>query len=308
MDNTLVGLRETRDIDVQVARILKGLGRPEPPLRLGDVRELLRLDRQYYSASDSSVLREFVSKVKIGAKQLALRPTLVLDVIRKADLKALWLPDQKRILIDSSIPDIKKRWAEAHEIGHSVTPWHQEFLFGDDKETLSTDCHAQLEREANYGAGRLLFLQGRFSAEARELPRSLASVQGLSKGFGNTFASTLWRFVEEADGGLPMFGVVSGHPHHGDDATGTWRCRYLLASPSFRGRFPVMTESVARSLMRSYCGWTKRGPLGSGEVCLLDANGDTHRFQMESFSNSYDVLTLGVYIAPVPTVVSGRSR
>jgi len=37
--------RSERDIDAQVARVLRGLGNPEPPLDLDAVRELLRLAR-----------------------------------------------------------------------------------------------------------------------------------------------------------------------------------------------------------------------------------------------------------------------
>ena len=32
------------DIDERVDRVLRGLGNPEPPLRLDDVRELLKFD------------------------------------------------------------------------------------------------------------------------------------------------------------------------------------------------------------------------------------------------------------------------
>ena len=124
-----VGDRERADINSQVEKVLRGLGNPEPPIRLEEVRELLRLDRQFYSASNDSVLREFVSKVKIGAQQLAMRPTLILDIIKKANLSALWVPDRRRILIDQDVPVIKHRWNETHEVIHAITEWHKLFLF-----------------------------------------------------------------------------------------------------------------------------------------------------------------------------------
>src|SRR5260370_36354572 len=162
MKNIQIGRREQQDIQKQVDKILNGLGNPEPPLDLRDVRELLKLDRQYYNSRDTSALQEFVSKVRIGAKQLFLRPTLLFDVVRKADLSALWIPDRKRILIDSSIPELKHRWAEAHEMTHSYTEWHQLYLFGDSRKELDPGCHEILEAEANYGARQLLFLRDRF--------------------------------------------------------------------------------------------------------------------------------------------------
>jgi hypothetical protein len=49
-----VGLehRTVADIDGQVAKVLRGLGQPEPPIDLRVVRDLLKLDRGYYSTTD----------------------------------------------------------------------------------------------------------------------------------------------------------------------------------------------------------------------------------------------------------------
>jgi len=38
----------TREIDTQVAKLLRGLGKPEPPLNLEAVFALQRLDPQFY--------------------------------------------------------------------------------------------------------------------------------------------------------------------------------------------------------------------------------------------------------------------
>src|SRR3984885_5366085 len=115
MRNTFLDVRTARDIDAVVTKILRGLGNPQPPLILDDVRALQKLDRQYYSSVDDGPLREFVSRAYIGAKQVFLRPTLILDVVRKRSLKALYLPDRRRVLIDSSQPQLKWRWSETHE-------------------------------------------------------------------------------------------------------------------------------------------------------------------------------------------------
>ncbi len=66
-----------------VAKILRGLGNPEPPLVLDDVRTLQKLERHYYSSVDDGPLREFISRAYIGPKQVFSRPTLILDVVRK---------------------------------------------------------------------------------------------------------------------------------------------------------------------------------------------------------------------------------
>tara|TARA_A100001391_G_scaffold199723_1_gene183211 strand:+ start:2233 stop:2976 length:744 start_codon:yes stop_codon:yes gene_type:complete len=212
MKNIIVDGHEAEDIEEQVSKILRGLGNPEPPLSLEDVRELLRLDRKFYSSSDQSAVREVVSRLMVAGKQVIKRPTILFEAIRKAKLSALWLPDKKRILIDESLPQLKHRWNEAHEVGHSIIPWHDNLLLGDNEFSLNPNCHQQMEAEANFAAGQLLFLQDRFIAEAKDLNVSLATVKGLKTGFGNTYSSTLWRYVENFGADEPMVGVISKHP------------------------------------------------------------------------------------------------
>ncbi len=305
MRNAPIDPFAAQDIRDQVDKVLSGLGNPAPPVDLREVRELLKLDRQFYSSTNTGPLRESISAVKIGAKQIAKRPTLILDVVRKAGLKALWLPDRRRILIDEGIPDLKKRHTEAHEITHSITPHHQHFLFGDDEETLRSSCHEKLEAEANYGSGRLLFLGDRFEQEASELPRTLATVKRLAKGYGNTITMTLWRLVEEAHQGTPMFGVISVHPIRlGPEFDPRLPCRYFIESPAFRERFGNVTEASAFQAIQRYASGRAGGPLGVGEQVFIGQRGERHLFRMETFFNGYRALTLGTYVRPVATVVA----
>jgi hypothetical protein len=305
MKNLPIDPLAAKDIRVQVDKVLRGIGNPEPPLDLRDVRDLLKLDRQFYSTTNTGPLQEFASKVKIGAKQLALRPSLILDVVRKADLKALWLPDRKRILIDSDIPELKKRHAEGHEITHSITPHHRSFLFGDDRETLRQSCHEKLEAEANFGSGQLLFLRGRFIQEAHDLPLTIETVRALSKTFGNTMTMTLWRLIEEAHREEPIFGIISVHPIHLADGFDELNpCRYFIESPAFRVRFGNVTETGAFRVVQSYSSRARGGPLGEDDVVFTGRNGERHRFHMETFFNRYEALTLGTHFGPVrPQVV-----
>src|SRR5262249_32834887 len=156
------------------------------------------------SASDQGFLRETISRLSVAGRQVLERPALLADAIRKLSLKALYLPDQKRILLDRDLPPIKYRWNEAHELGHNIIPWHASLALGDTEQTLRPFCHAQIEAEANYAAGQILFLGERFAQEARDSPPNLDLIRGMSKRFGNTITSTLWRFVEQEKTGRPM--------------------------------------------------------------------------------------------------------
>ena len=230
-----------------IAKVLRGIGDPEPPIDLRVVRDLLKLDRGYYSTTDDSLLRQAYSRLIVAGWQVLLRPTILGDAVRVLGLKALYLPDQKQILLDQSLPEKKHRWNEAHEIGHDVIPWHAGMTHGDTAQTLTQTCHEVIEAEANYAAGRLLFLGDRFHMEALSAAPSLDLVRALSRRFGNTVTSTLWRLVEQAHGDRPMVALVTGHPHP-DRRTADFDpaspCRYRIESPLFRTMFGHVTEAA----------------------------------------------------------------
>jgi len=291
MDAPLLQSRPARDIDVAVEKVLRDLGTPEPPLKLGDVRRLLSLDRAYYSSTSGGAVSETIHRLTIAGKQVLDRPSILWDAIKKFDLRALWLPDQKRILIDHETPTLKQRWNETHEIGHSIIPWHEPLMHGDQYVTLSVSCHEQVEAEANYAAGGLLFLRERFIDELRSRPFTMATITQLHDLFGNTITSTLWRAVESAES--PTFGLVSIHPL-GTLKEGKPSIRHFLRSPSFVKAFGDVRAAEIFASLGSFCSGG-RGLIGQGDVLLTDTAQLSHRFSVECFCNSYEVLTLGVH-------------
>ncbi|MDE2578596.1 MAG: DUF955 domain-containing protein [Hyphomicrobiales bacterium] len=311
--NHLLRPKTQQDIDARVERILKGLGNPEPPLRLEDVRELLKLDRQFYKADDPGLLRETVSRIRVATIQVFQRPMLLLEAIKKMSLQALYIPDRRRILLDENLPLLKHRWSEAHEVIHSVVPWHEELMHGDNNHTLTTACHVEVEAEANYGAGRLLFLRDRFTGEAMDLPISIASVQSLKKDFGNTLSSTLWRFVETTGITRPVVGMITCHPHVSRrpvDFNPLAPARHCIQSHAFAARFCRLSEQELFAAIASYCAPKMGGPLGQSLLILKDDNGDEHEFAFETFFIRYkgsipgEALTLGVYMRPHARIIA----
>ena len=189
MDNALLKPQIASDIDQMVSRVLNDLGNPSPPLQLGAVREILKLDRSYYDQTDPGLFQIFIHKLTMAGKQLIKEPTRLIDAIGKWDLKALYLPDIRKILIDTDLPTIKQRWAEAHEIGHSFIPWHHVLMMGDSKLSLRPVCHAALEAEANYAAGRLLFLNSQFDEQIDSSELTIKTIRSLASNFGNSITS-----------------------------------------------------------------------------------------------------------------------
>ena len=157
MKNVSLGHRTVADINGQIAKVLRGLGNPEPPIDLRVVRDLLKLDRGYYSTTDDSLLREMFSRMKVAGLQVLKRPTILREAVQTLSLKALYLPDQKRILLDKDLPPLKHRWNEAHEIGHDIIPWHAGMMLGDTEQTLTPSCHAIMEPKRISRPGNFFF-------------------------------------------------------------------------------------------------------------------------------------------------------
>lgn len=305
MKNPPIGTHEREDLRRIVERVLRDAGNPEPPLDLPLIRAVQKLDVRYYTLSDPSMLQEFTHQIRVGARLITnTKLSRLFDVVKKAGLSALWDPQKRLILIDRDKPELRHRWMEAHEIGHSLAPWHGRYLFGDHDETLDESCHEELEREANFAASKLLFLGERFREEARDSEASFDLVLSLHKDFGNSIPSTLRHFVEEAYGDLPVVGLLQRKKAELDKPNS-----YCIESPVFREQFGSLSEASLLASVNEYCIWARRnGTLGEGEVRLMDANGREHAFRFESWGNKYYIHTLGVYLRPVDPCVAVSQR
>ena len=295
MRNLILDPFAATDIDQFVAKVLADLGHPEPPLKLVDLRELLRLDKRFYSSIDDSAVQDVVNKLRVAGQQVLARPAVLKDIIGKLGLKALFLPDRRRILIDAETPALKQRWSEAHEIGHDLIPWHADTMLGDNKSTLTPTCHEQIEAEANYAAGQLLFLQQGFVEDACSLPRCFESILKLNDRYQNTITTTLWRYIERHPG--VVIGAVSDHPLRPRKALSKRNpLRHFIRSAKFADQFSGVTENDVFRAMTAYCEGRNGGPLGLGEVRLFDRQGSDHFFSFETFFNGYEALTLGFHV------------
>lgn len=305
--NQILKTKVATDIDNYVERVIRGLGNPEPPLDLRLVRELLKLDRGYYSARDPGLLQETVSKLRIAGKQVMLRPTLLIEAVRKLDIRALYIPDQKRILLDKDQPKLKHRWNEAHEVGHSLIPWHEGAMLGDNDTTLIPACHDKLESEANFAAGRLLFLRERFTDEALDHAPSIDSVKTLKGVFGNTYTTTFWRCIETWGKDTPIVGLITGHPHpnrRDADFNPKNPCKHFIQSPAFERQFSQICQVEVFNQIASYCSQAGGGPLGTTEIILTNDNTEDHVFYFETFYNRYNALTIGLHLGQRPAIIS----
>ena len=84
-------------------KVISEMGYLQPPLKIDDVIAHLSIDRSYYDLEKPGLLREIFHRIKVGGHQLK-------DLIRTAKLQGLWLPQGNKILIDSSVAELKRKW------------------------------------------------------------------------------------------------------------------------------------------------------------------------------------------------------
>ncbi|MDE0629119.1 MAG: ImmA/IrrE family metallo-endopeptidase [Bryobacterales bacterium] len=307
--NGFLSPKTAADIERRVDSLLRGLGDTRPPLNLYRVRKYLSLELGSYPDDHLGAMRSTVSRIRISTLRSYRRPALVAEAIRKYDLSALYLPERRRILLDPSLPGKKRRWNVAHEIGHRLIPWHDDPAFGDNRHTLSPECHRQIEVEANFAAGRILFLGKRFDDEARSFQPSIESVLELHRRFGNTITTTLYRLVELPAATRPMVGMITRPPGERPETGGAdrpTRREHFIRSIAFKRRFANVREEDLFEGIAGYCDGRWVGLVGESELVLADDNRDLHRFFFQTFFNGYDALTLGVHVGPAPATVFVR--
>ena len=304
--NRFLSAKTALDIDKRVDRLLRDYGNTRPPLNLYGIRQHLGLELRLYMDDYLGSMRRRVSRIRISTLRTYRRPALLAETIRMFDLSAVYLPERRRILVDSSLPVKKRRWHVAHEIAHRLIPWHDDLAYGDNRHTLSPECHRQIESEANFAAGRMLFLGNRFDEEARAVHPSIESVLELHRRFGNTITTTLYRLVELPASNLPMVGMITRHPHRKpatDADGGPTRREHFIRSRAFKRRFGGVREDDLLREAAGYCKGDWVGLVGESELVLADDSGVRHRFFFQTFFNSYDALTLGVHAGPLPVTV-----
>jgi Zn-dependent peptidase ImmA (M78 family) len=285
-------------IEKHCERLHNDLGNPEPPVSLDAIRELLRLDKTFYSLEDPSFLNHFLHKLMIAGKQVLTQPTRLLTALQKWDIKALWIPEKRRILLDDSIAKLKKRWTETHEIGHSIIPWHEEYLHGDPETSLSVSCRVIIEAEANYAAGQILFPKKFFRESLPEINAvNLKTIMKLSKSFGNTVASTLWRVVETLD--VPCFGFISEDPRLAlppsisQNEQPPKQTRHFFCSRPFAERFSRVSEKSVWKFLSKNCTSAKWNLLDAN-VDVPEDNGQKLPFHMEPVNQTHYVATFAI--------------
>ncbi len=276
-----------REIDKIIERILRDSDLRKPPVQIAGILEFLKVHRDYYSLDDPKFLQRLAHRIQIGANKIV---NVVRDKIR---LAALWLPNEKRILVDDSQPEPKRVWASFHDTIHAVLPWHRDFFLGDTAQTLEPDYQDMLESEANYGSSALMFGGELFTAQALDTTPCWQAIQQLRKLHEKSCVTTFRRYIEHGHD-KALAGLISTPwwmPKPEDQIT---RCRHFVRSRRFEREFPaVRPEELLQSVNR-FTRPRKGGIVGDFTVSLENAAGELTECYGESFFNQHYLLTLFV--------------
>lgn len=275
-----------REIDRIAQQILDDARLKSPPFEVEEILSHLKVHRDFYNLDDPTLIQKFSFKMKIGAE----RVTNLLKT--KLKLSAIWVPPERRILVDKSQPAPKQEWASFHDAIHSVLPWHREFYLGDTASTLDPDYQEQLESEANYGASALMFGGAVFTKQALDTSPSWAAIEDIKKIHKKSYVTTVRRYVEHGHR-IPMVMMVSTAMWDRKPDDQISRCRHFVSSPEFRRAFPAFGSGDLLKLVDSFCRRRRGGPVGEFTF-RAGPPGDGPELRAECFYNAHYVITLVV--------------
>ena len=275
------------EIERIAASTLRDAGLHEPPLNIEALLDHVQLHRDFYDLANPGFLERAKHKLRIQGHRL-------LDVLHKVRLQAVLLFDENRMCLDQELPKIKHPWASCHETGHRVLPWHTPFFFGDTAQTLDPAYQADLETEANYAAGRLLFLGDRFTEDSRDLSPTVDNLKFLAKRYAASLTTTLRRYVEQGPD-IAMAMLVSTPPWTLQQPTDQpHRWRQFAPSGRFAALFGNISAESLRRILDSHTAYKRGGKVADFRFDLQDSRGDRHELRAWSFNNQHYLLTLFV--------------
>lgn len=275
-----------RKLNSVIERTLRDAGFRGPPVRLKDVLDHLELYQEFYDLSDPGFLDKTKHKIQIGGRKLV-------EIVRKIKLNAVLFFDENRVIIDRSLPILRRVWPGFHEAGHRICPGHREvFAFGDTAQTLDPDYHEKLEAEANFVGAGLMFCGERFTEEARDTTPCWETIDAFAERFGRTKTTALRRYTGFGPNHIMASMLVTPQwKLDGDHPPGSGR--RFVRSPRFAKQFSTADVKDLAQLVTSAS--SSSGSLDTGQVVLRDDNDDHHEFLMETYFNSYDLLTIFVH-------------
>jgi hypothetical protein len=282
-----------REIEKACQNTLRDAGISGPPVTVDVLLKHLELYRDFYNLQDPTFLDRTKHKLLVNGRKLV-------QIMKKICLQAVLFPDEGRIVVDSSLPQLKQEWPSFHEMGHRILVWHQPYFYGDTAQTLDPDWQERLEEEANHAASTLMFCGQKFTTEARDTKPEWASVAELKARYRKNYPTTLRRYVQFGPD-CPMAMLVSTPSWMDTPEDQTTRCRHFVPSQQFITKFGNVGAEHLRQHVDRQAQRRRGGIVADFTLGLRDDRGDLHEFRAESFFNTIYLQTIFVHLKSVDT-------
>jgi hypothetical protein len=232
-------------------------------------------------------VRERVDIGSLPSEVIAKKPARL-----KRLLGALWF-EERTIFIDTTQPETRVLFTDAHEAGHALCEWHEDVLRLDTEDELFRQLHAGVEAEANYAAGLIVFQGGRFHRRALADQVSIRAPLAIARDYGASRHAALHFYVQEHPDAVAL--LVAGRYPYGDGTLPVWRS---VESPDFlrrfgrlRGLLPEGRLSIVEGANAPLAEIVKASRLAvdppSKSIGVPDKNGHVREFVAEAFFNQH---------------------
>lgn len=239
-------------------------------------------------------------------QQLKTWATSPITTMKRALSKVLGLfhASDRLVLIDLSMPAVRKPFIKLHEAGHGTLP-HQRGVYAviqDCEQTLDLETRDLFEREANVFASETLFQGEQFTFDAQQSAFGLKSAMKLADRYGASKYATFRRYVDTSSLACcvlmldPAIVPESGKPFH--------EIHRAVCSKSFYEQYDhadfgsVITEGhfLAHLL-------PKNRMTAPRKIKLQNRNGVKRVCMAEAFNSGRNVFILIRDEGPAPTIL-----
>lgn len=165
---------------------------------------------------------------------------------------------QSEVLVSASLPENRKRFTVAHELGHILIPWHVGSIIDDVAagRSSATSRYRRREAEANRFAAELLMPRGWVSERLRNATDILSSIEEISAAAEVSYEAAALRAIKFAPKGFVLGRAQAG------------RLDRITRSPATRANLPSIGTRVDVNLIApndgffshlasdgQYCAW-----------------------------------------------------
>jgi transcriptional regulator with XRE-family HTH domain len=138
----------------------------------------------------------------------------------------------REVYLKPGMYHLRRRFVQAHEIGHELLPWHRAlYAFLDDKTRIRADISDLYERQANQAAIEILAQGDQLRKEADDSPLSFDWMDHLGSRYEISTQASTRRIVEESKQACALVIAYRG------SATGMLMPAHLYCSRTFEERF-----------------------------------------------------------------------